>query len=404
MTSPSSSSAPNPLGSLQRVRLMFAAVLIAAVAFLAGVWFAERTDSPHDTRNFDIFWQSWSILEREFYYDLPEERELIYGAIQGLLAKAGDPYTFFAPPRQASFDRQHIAGEFGGIGAYVGLNAEGQLTITALFAGYPAEEAGLQVQDVILEVDGVSIAGWTLEDSVARLRGEVGSKVTLTVFRPRDESRFSVEITRARVELPTLIASTYDTVGYVRLFSFNDRATELLSDEIDKLLGQGIAALILDLRGNPGGLLDQAVSVSDLFLDEGVVVTQRDRHGRSTVYRSVTGQPAESLPMAVLMDNTSASAAEVVAGALRDRGRAVLIGQPSFGKGSVQHVHDLPDGSQVHVTVALWFTPNETPIQGQGLTPDILVEEITGPDEGDDPFITAALEYLKTQLQEPASP
>lgn len=381
---------------------MFAAVLLAAVAFLAGVWFAERTDSPHDTRDFDIFWQSWSILEREFYYDLPEERELIYGAIQGLLSKAGDPYTFFAPPRQASFDRQRIAGEFGGIGAYVGLNADGQLTITALFAGYPAEEAGLQVQDVILEVDGQSIAGWTLEDSVTRLRGEVGSKVTLTIYRPRDDSRFTVEIKRARVELPTVIATTYDRIGYVRLFSFNDRATELLSGEIDNLLGQDIAALILDLRGNPGGLLDQAVSVSDLFLDEGIVVTQKDRSGHSTVYRSVTGQPAESVPLAVLIDGTSASAAEVVAGALQDRGRAVLIGQLSFGKGSVQHVHDLPDGSQIHVTVALWFTPDETPIQGQGLMPDIPVEDTGSAPETEDPYLATALDYLTAQLEESA--
>jgi carboxyl-terminal processing protease len=381
---------------------MFAAVLLAAIAFLAGVWFAERTDSPHDTRDFDIFWQSWSILEREFYYDLPEERELIYGAIQGLLSKAGDPYTFFAPPRQASFDRQRIAGEFGGIGAYVGLNADGQLTITALFAGYPAEEAGLQVQDIILEVDGQSIAGWTLEDSVARLRGEVGSRVTLSIYRPRDDSRFTVEIKRARVELPTVIATTYDRIGYVRLFSFNDRATELLSGEIDNLLDQGVAALILDLRGNPGGLLDQAVSVSDLFLDEGVVVTQKDRSGHSTVYRSATGQPAESVPLAVLIDGTSASAAEVVAGALQDRGRAVLIGQPSFGKGSVQHVHDLPDGSQIHVTVALWFTPNETPIQGQGLVPDIPIEDSGTAVETEDPYLTAALDYLTAQLEESA--
>lgn len=390
----------SPLGAPLRTRLMFAGVLIAAVAFMAGVWFAERTDSPHDTRQFDLFWQSWSILEREFYYDLPEERELIYGAIQGLLAKTGDPYTFFAPPEKASFDRQRIAGEFGGIGAYVGLDGEGRLIITALFAGYPAEQAGLQAQDVILEVDGESIAGRTLEESVARLRGEVGSKVTLTVYRPRDESRFTVEITRARVELPTVIGRTYDQVGYVRLFSFNDRATDLLSNEIDTLLGQGIAALILDLRGNPGGLLDQAVSVADLFLDEGVVVTQRDRSGQRTVYRSITGQAAETIPLVVLIDSTSASASEVVAGALQDRGRAVLIGQPSFGKGSVQRVHDLPDGSQVHVTVALWFTPDETPIQGQGLTPDILVDEQTAPSD-DDPYLAAALQYLTAQA--PAS-
>lgn len=389
-----------PPGAPLRARLLFAGVLIAALAFLGGVWFAERTDSPHNTREFDVFWQSWSILEREFYYDLPPERDLIYGATQGLLAEAGDPYTFLAPPQQATFDRQRIAGEFGGIGAYVGQNAAGQVVITALFAGYPAEEAGLLAQDVILEVNGESLEGLSLEEAVARLRGQIGSKVTLTVYRPRDETRFSVEIMRARVELPTVIARTYEQVGYVRLFSFNDLATSLLSDEINTLLSQNITALILDLRGNPGGLLDQAVSVSDLFLDEGVVVTQKDRSGRRTVYRSATGQEAEAIPLVVLIDNASASAAEVVAGALHDRGRATLIGQQSFGKGSVQHVHDLPDGSQLHVTVALWFTPDETQIQGQGLVPDILVDDSAYSAGAEDPYITAALEYLTTHLKE----
>jgi len=381
------------LTSPLRTQMLFAGALIAAVAFLGGVWFAGRMDSPHNTDEFDLFWQSWAILEEEFYYDLPPDQELIYGAAQGLLSAAGDRYTFFAPPQAAAYDRQTLAGEFGGIGAYVGQDAEGRLVITALFSGFPAKEAGLLVQDVIEEVDGVSIAGWTLEAAVGRLRGEVGSQVTLSVYRPADGSRFTVAITRARVELPTVIADTYESVGYVRLFTFNDRATELLEEEIRALIEQGVTGLILDLRGNPGGLLDQAVSVSDLFLDEGVIVTQQDRGGHRSTYRSQTGQIAEDIPLVVLIDGGSASASEVVAGALQDRGRAALIGQPSFGKGSVQHVHDLPDGSQVHVTVALWFTPNETPIQDQGLVPDIVVDD-SAADTEHDPFVEAALAYL----------
>jgi len=393
---PGDDSPPAPekrLASPLRTQMLFAGALIAAVAFLGGVWFASQMDSPHNTEEFDLFWQSWAILDEEFYYGLPADQELIYGAAQGLLAAAGDRYTFFAPPQVATYDRQTLAGEFGGIGAYVGQNAGGQLVITALFSGFPAKEAGLLAQDVIEEIDGVSIAGWTLEAAVGRLRGEIGSEVTLTVYRPGDGSRFTVEITRARVELPTVIADTYDGVGYVRLFTFNDRATELLQGEIETLIEQGATGLILDLRGNPGGLLDQAVSVSDLFLDEGVIVTQQDRRGHRTVYHSQSGQIAEDIPLVVLIDGGSASASEVVAGALQDRGRAALIGQNSFGKGLVQHVHDLPGGSQVHVTVALWFTPNETPIQDQGLAPDVVVED-SAAEAGRDPFIDAALEYL----------
>ncbi len=381
------------LASPMRTQMLFAGVLIAAIAFLGGVWFTGRMDSPHNTDEFDLFWQSWAILEDEFYYELPPDRELIYGAAQGLLAAAGDRYTFFAPPQAAAYDRQTLAGEFGGIGAYVGQDTDGQLVITALFSGFPAKEAGLLAQDVIEEIDGVPIAGWTLETAVGWLRGEIGSEVTLTVYRPGDGSRFTVEITRARVELPTAIADTYDGVGYVRLFTFNDRATELLEGEIETLIRQGVTGLILDLRGNPGGLLDQAVSVSDLFLDEGVIVTQQDRQGRRMTYRSQTGQIAEDVPLVVLIDGGSASASEVVAGALQDRGRAALIGQVSFGKGLVQHVHDLPGGSQVHVTVALWFTPNETPIQDQGLAPGVVVEDSVA-EAGRDPFVDAALEYL----------
>ncbi|MEB2287554.1 MAG: S41 family peptidase [Anaerolineae bacterium] len=389
------------LASPLRTQLLFAAALIAGVAFIGGVWFADRMDSPHNTDEFDLFWQSWTILEDEYYYELPADQALIYGAAQGLLSAAGDRYTFFAPPQAAAYDRQTLAGEFGGIGAYVGLDADGQLTITALFSGFPAKEAGLLAQDVIEEVDGVSIAGWTLEAAVGRLRGKVGSQVTLAVYRPADSSRFTVTITRARVELPTVITDTLGSFGYVRLYTFNDRATELLEAEIETLIEQGVTGLILDLRGNPGGLLDQAVSVSDLFLDEGVIVTQQDRKGRRSTYRSQAGQIAEDIPLVVLIDGGSASASEVVAGALQDRGRAALIGQPSFGKGSVQHVHDLPGGSQVHVTVALWFTPDETPIQDQGLIPDVAVDDSAAAE--DDPFIAAALAYL-TQSADSAEP
>ncbi len=390
------------LASPLRTQLLFAAALIAGVAFVGGVWFADQMDSPHNTDEFDLFWQSWTILEDEYYYELPADQALIYGAAQGLLSAAGDRYTFFAPPQAAAYDRQTLAGEFGGIGAYVGLDADGQLTITALFSGFPAKEAGLLAQDVIEEVDGVSIAGWTLEAAVGRLRGKVDSQVTLAVYRPADGSRFTVTITRARVELPTVITDTLGSFGYVRLYTFNDRATELLEAEIETLIEQGVTGLILDLRGNPGGLLDQAVSVSDLFLDEGVIVTQQDRKGRRSTYRSQAGQIAEDIPLVVLIDGGSASASEVVAGALQDRGRAALIGQPSFGKGSVQHVHDLPGGSQVHVTVALWFTPDETPIQDQGLIPDVTVDDSAAAAE-DDPFTAAALAYL-TQSADSAEP
>jgi carboxyl-terminal processing protease len=184
---------------------------------------------------------------------------------------------------------------------------------------------------------------------------------------------------------------------------FNGNATDALEREIANLKEQGITGLILDLRNNPGGLLDQAISVSDLFLDEGLVVSQRDRDGNRHEYSSDTGDLGEDIPLVVLMDSDSASASEVVAGALHDRDRAVLIGQTSYGKGSVQHVFDLKDGSQIRVTAAVWYTPDETPLDGQGLTPDIEVEDSSGAALEDenadaDPYIMAALDYFEEQL------
>ncbi|MBN2305666.1 MAG: S41 family peptidase [Anaerolineae bacterium] len=388
---------PELANSLFAVRVLVILVLTAAVAFMLGVFYAHSTNSPHDDSDFDVFWRSWDILEDDYYFDLPEDKELVYGAIQGLLSTTGDRYTFFVPPVVAEYDRQQTAGEFGGIGAYVSQNQAGQLVISNPFSGLPADEAGLKPGDIVLTVDNVSIEGWTLEDAVLLLRGEIGTSVLLSVYRPADDTRFEVAITRARVELPTASTDRFGDIGYVRLFSFNGKATETLEREIGEMLDDGIKSLILDLRGNPGGLLDQAVEVSDLFLDEGIVVTQRTRSGDEIVYRSENGQLAEDIPVVILMDNGSASASEVVAGALQDRDRAVIIGQTSYGKGSVQHVHDLNDESQLHVTTALWFTPNETPIEGQGLEPDIRVDEPEEPDSDQDLYLEAALAYFETE-------
>ena len=385
----------NKLRNTQQVVILALLFVTAGVAFGAGVWFANESGSPHNDEEFDVFWQSWDILENEYYFELPEDESLVYGAIQGLMATTGNPYTFFVPPTLAERDRQSTAGEFGGIGAYVSENQEGQLIIASPFEGSPAADAGLKANDVILAVDGTSLEGWTLDEAVDLIRGEIGTRVLLTMFRPTDESEFDVTIVRARVELPTVISGKYEDVGYVRLFSFNGLATSQVEQAIADLQADGITSLIFDLRGNGGGLLDQAVGVSDLFLPEGVVVTQQRRSGKEIEYRAVDGQLAEDIPLVVLIDGGSASASEVVAGALHDYERAVLIGETSYGKGSVQHVHDMADGSQLHVTVAVWLTPNETVIEGQGLTPDIpvsITEELTENDQ--DPFVMAALAYF----------
>jgi carboxyl-terminal processing protease len=381
--------------SLFTVQMFLMLALVAGMAFVAGVWFANSTDSPHNDRDFQVFWQSWDILEREHYYELPDNAELIYAALRGLFARAGDRYTFFASPGAAEINRQRTAGEFGGIGAYVSQNESGQLVIVKPFSGLPAQKAGLRTNDVILAVNGTSIEGMPLDNALELLRGEIGTDITLSVYRPGTDTRFTVDIKRARVELPVTDTAIYGSVGYVALASFNQKATDSLKRDIGDLQEQGAKALILDLRGNPGGLLDQAVGVSDLFLGEGTVVTQQNREGEQITYNADDGDSAEAIPLVVLIDGGSASASEVVAGALRDQDRAILIGQKSYGKGSVQHVYDMDDGSQVHVTVAVWLTPDSILIDGEGLEPDIAVTIPENPDSDQDPFIEAALAYFE---------
>jgi carboxyl-terminal processing protease len=280
----------------------------------------------------------------------------------------------------------------------VSITADGNLVIVSPYSGYPASEAGLQPQDQIREVDGRSLQGMAFNEAVALLRGEIGTDVTLTVYRPSENREFEVTLTRVRVELPTVDSRLIEDIGYARLYTFNGNATTLLEEAVSELIDQGAEALILDLRGNPGGLLDQAIGVSDLFLGDGVVVKQRSRSGQEIVYRSEDGDLGESIPLIVLVDAGSASASEVVAGAIRDRERGVLLGQRTYGKGSVQHVHTLRDRSQVHVTYALWFTPNETPIQDEGLAPDVEIEPPADAEPGEDPVLERALEYARTEL------
>ena len=198
-------------------------------AFVAGVLYAGLGDSPHNDENFSVVWQSWDILDRAYYYDLPPEEELAYGAAQGLLAAAGDPYTFFAPPARAELDRQATAGEFGGIVAQVMQADDGRFVIAELYPDLPAQQAGIRRGDVIVAVDGAELDGLSLPETVALLRGEIGSAVRVTLYRTSEAREFSVKVERARVELPTVYAELIDSVAHVRLYRFNANATTLVA-------------------------------------------------------------------------------------------------------------------------------------------------------------------------------
>lgn len=386
------------------VVIVLALLLTAAGGFAAG-YFAggsaeigsAQAKGPDD---FGVFWEVWDYVESEFYYDMPSNSERTYGAIRGMLQTLGDNYTAFVQPSIAAVERENVEGSFGGIGAYVQANEFGQLVIAYPFPNHPAANAGLQSGDIILAIDGQSVENLTLAEGTALIRGRLGSSVRLEIFRPGSDAAFEVDVVRTEIEVPTVRAEMLDNnVAYAALYRFNGVATRQLEVELERLLAENPAALIFDLRGNPGGLLDEAVSVSDLFLSEGLIATQRTSlFQEPRVFHSETGDAAEDIPLLVLIDGGSASASEIVAGALQDRERAILVGTPTFGKGSVQLIHDLSDGSQLRITYGAWYTPDEQDLNGNGIIPDV---EVMLPEEiapGEDPWLEAALDYIEQNL------
>lgn len=345
---------------------------------------------------FQLFWDAWDIIRKEYYGDIPDTQTIIHGAIQGSLQKLGDPYTSFIEPQIAAIIHEDASGEFQGIGAYVRMREDGKLEIAGIIPHTPAEKAGLQKGDRVLAVDGQSIIGYSIYEAIALIRGPEGSPVTLLIERPGEKETFEVTITRARIVIPLVEAKMLENhIAYIRLTDFSATATRQMKDALADLLNRQPKGLILDLRDNPGGWLDQALSVADLFLDEGIIAMERTKE-EEEVFRSRDGGPAEAIPLVVLVNGGSASAAEIVAGALQDRGRGILVGEQTLGKGSVQRPYRLRDGSELRVTIARWYTPHNRAIHGEGLKPDIEVPwpEDAGPEE--DPQLDRAVEYLLT--------
>ncbi len=347
---------------------------------------------------FELFWEVWHILQEEYYGELPDEKGLTYGAIRGLIDMLDDEHTYFFDPDTANIMREDMSGSFEGIGAFVRMREDGRLMIVATIPGQPAEEAGLRGGDIVLEADGVPLEGLNINEAVLHIRGPKDTVVQLKILREGVVEPFIVPVQRARIALPTVESSLRDDgIAYIRLYEFNSLASAQLRDALRELLAQNPRGLVFDLRNNPGGFLTEAVNVTSQFISESLVLTERFSDGTEQVYEARPGGLALDVPLAVLVNAGSASASEIVAGAVQDTGRGKLIGETTFGKGSVQLLHELRDGSELRVTVARWFTPNDRLIHDQGLEPDIVVE-ITPEDldAGRDPQLERAVEYLLT--------
>ncbi|MCC7353741.1 MAG: S41 family peptidase [Anaerolineae bacterium] len=366
----------------------------------------QATPTPEEEAAFAIFWEAWKLLKNEFYGDLPDPRRLAYGAIQGVVKSLGDEHTAFLDPEQAALFNTDIAGTFEGIGARVDEVEGGGVRIIEPFEGQPAWRAGIRRDDVVIAVDGKDITKMTLYETISLIRGPKGTKVVLTIRRAGVEKPFDVEVTRARIEIPTVTSKFIGTdIAYVKLAEFNGQATSQLRAELRRLLARKPAALIFDLRGNPGGLLSSAVEIGSMFIADGNILSERFRDGREETYpREGDLIVPQDLPVVVLVNGGSASAAEIVAGAIQDTGRAILMGEKTYGKGSVQLPHALSDESQLRVTIARWFTPKGRLIHGQGLMPDVLVPRTDEDIQAEqDPQLDKAVEYLRAANKPPVT-
>lgn len=358
-------------------------------------------ESLQRSETFDLFWEAWGLIQRDFYGKLPDEKGMTYGAIRGVIRTLNDPDTALTDPQIAAISRADITGGFEGIGARVRMNEEGYLVVAQPFENQPAAKAGLSPGDIILEVDGTPVQGMDIYQAISLIRGPAGTEVQLLIQRLGEEEPFLVTIIRSKIEIPTVQAKILaGDVAYLRLNDFHGRAIAQARRALRSLLDQDPVGLILDLRDNPGGLLDTAVDVSSLFLkpDQVILIELRKDEEKKT-YRAKGRPLALDIPLVVLINGGSASASEIVAGALQDNSRGVLLGEPTFGKGSVQLPHQLSDGAELRVTIAQWLTPSGHALRnGNGLLPDIPVP-MTSQDfqAGRDPQLNRALEYFTSE-------
>jgi len=397
------------------------AVLTAVILGGAASALPKKYSAYH---KLDIFTRVLSYVENNYVEEVGQE-ELVYGAVKGMV-KTLDPHSAFLTPEEYKDMKVETEGEFGGVGLEVELR-EGKLIVIAPLAGSPAQKAGLRSADRIIAIDGKSTATMSINDAVHRMRGQRGTRVRLTVERAGWSQARDIEIVRDVIRTIAVTSRMLEPgFGYLSIKQFNEkvaRQTEAQLETLEKQAGGKLRGLVLDMRGNPGGLFDQSVRVADLFLESGVIVRTVGKNGRIVDEERARPRGTHGgFPLIVLVNGGSASASEIVAGALQDHGRAVVMGTPTFGKGSVQTLIEFPqDGSALKLTIARYYTPKGRSIQERGITPDIVVDQVKleprprGADErserdlphhlrneqgGAPPAVTAAIDdlQLKTAL------
>lgn len=349
----------------------------------------EVSDLPPE---FSVLSDIWEILSKNYVDNDKLDPEILsQGAARGMMEALDDPYSLYLDPDMRELESSSLKGEFEGIGAVVGISDK-QIEIISPYAGYPAAEAGLKPGDKILEIDGGTTEGMTVGEAALKIRGPAGTEVRLLILREGESEPFEVSVVRQKILDKSVYSERKGNIGYIRLTIFSQKTDIELVSALKFMLAEGrIDGIVLDLRNNGGGLLDASIDVASQFLSDGMVVDVVDGNGRHSPYDVRKGGLATDIPLIVLVNNGSASASEVLAGALQDYGRAKLAGQKTYGKGSVQIISNLKDGGAIHLTIARWYTPNGRPINGVGLEPDFLL------DLEEEELVDWAVDYLRDQ-------
>jgi carboxyl-terminal processing protease len=383
-------------------------VLALIVFFLLGVQVGKgnlyvRGLSPHRTVssagpiNYASVDQLYYMLSNDYDGKL-DKNKLLDGIKSGLVSATGDPYTEYFNPQAAKDLNQQLSGSFTGIGAELGTNDDNNIVVVSPLDGFPAQKAGLKPKDVIVAVNGQSTAGMSVSTVVTKIRGQAGTPVKLTLVRDGGNP-FEVSITRAKITVASVKWQEDGDIGYIKISQFTDDTVALANQAAQEFKDKGVKGVVLDLRGNPGGYLTGAIDISSLWLQKGQAVVSERRGATVVDTHAATGNnPLAGMPTVVLIDGGSASASEITAGALHDNKAATLVGDKSFGKGSVQKVEPLGSGAELKVTIAHWYTPAGKNINKQGITPDTQVAAGNNIASGQDPQKDKAYEVLRAKL------
>jgi carboxyl-terminal processing protease len=366
-------------------------VIAIGVAFSAGC-LIKSTSSPTGEGGPDVIKEAWNIISSQYVEPgRLDSANMTRAAIEGIIATLDDPYTAYLSPEEYEMSQSSISGEFDGIGAVVSVRDD-NIVIVSPISDSPADKAGIKAGDIIKGINGESTAGMSLNVAVSKIRGTSGTVVRLLILHMGDTEPVEIAITRSRIELPSVKYEMLGDIAHINIVQFTSRTEDEFAPFIDRLTKDNAQGIVLDLRSNPGGLLDIVIKVASHFIPEGVIVQVRSRQGEIETDNAVGGLTTTDLPMVVLVDEFSASGAEVLAGALQDHQRALISGNITYGKGSVNFLHQLSDGSGLYITSSRWLTPNGRLIEGHGIEPDVILD-LTGDDA-----VNWAIDYLQKEI------